>query len=102
MLFTLLNVNPPSTAGKDRELIDEPLSSMRGAMRSCIHTTLRGSPESLVSNRDMFFNIPFIADRHTITQKHEQLVNENLRRANKKRRRFNYAQNIANYTTLQN
>ena len=41
----------------------------------------------------MFLNIPFIADWNTITQKREQLVNENLRRANRKRRRFDYAPN---------
>ena len=93
VLRTLLHVNPPSTTGQAKELIDEALSTAMHAMRSCIHTTLGGSPGSLVFNRDMFLNIPFIADWNAITQKREQLVNENLRRANKKRRRFDYAPN---------
>ena len=41
----------------------------------------------------MFLNIPLIADWHSITNKREHLVNENLRRANKRRRRFDYAPN---------
>ena len=93
VLRTLLHVNPPSTTGQAKELIDEALSTAMHAMRSCIHTTLGGSPGSLVFNRDMFLNIPFIADWNAITQKREQLVNENLRRANRKRRRFDYAPN---------
>ena len=63
------------------------------AMRSSVHTTLGGSPGSLVFNRDMFLNIPLLADWHAITKQREHLINENLRRANKKRRRFDYAQN---------
>jgi len=63
------------------------------SMRASVHTTLGGSPGSLVFNRDMFLNIPLIADWHAITTKREHLVNENLRRANKKRRRFDYTIN---------
>ena len=93
VLRTLLHVNPPATTGEAKKLVDEALSTAMHAMRSCIHTTLGGSPGSLVFNRDMFLNIPFIADWNTITQKREQLVNENLRRANKKRRQYDYAPN---------
>ena len=41
----------------------------------------------------MFLNIPLIADWHAITTKREHILNKNLRRANKKRRRFDYAPN---------
>ena len=37
------------------------------------------------------FNVPLVADWQTIARKREQHVNENLRRANKKRRRYDYA-----------
>ena len=37
-------------------------------------------------------NIPLVADWHAITRR-EHLVNENLRRSNAKRRRFDYAPN---------
>ena len=61
-------------------------------MRASISTTLGGSPGSLVFSRDMFLNIPLIADWHLIAQRREQLVNESLRRQNLKRRRYDYVQ----------
>ena len=93
ILCTLLHVNPPNTVGASKELIAEALSTAMHAMRSSVHTTFGSSPGSLVFNQDMFLNIPLIADWHTITNKREHLVNKNLRRANKKRRRFDYASN---------
>jgi transposase InsO family protein len=93
ILRTLLHENPPKNVSSAKDLIDEALSMAMHAMRASVHTTLGGSPGSLVFNRDMFLNIPLIADWHAITQRREQLVNENLRRANKKRRRFDYAPN---------
>ncbi len=41
-------------------------------------------------NRDMFLNIPLIADWHAITLKREHLINENLMREDQKRRRYDY------------
>jgi hypothetical protein len=50
------------------------------AIRAAIHFTLGSSPGSLAFNKDMFLNIPLIADWHTITQRQENLTNENLTR----------------------
>ena len=36
-------------------------------------------------------NIPLVADWQAIAARREQLVNDNLRRANKKRRQYDYA-----------
>ncbi len=55
-----------------------------------MHTTLGSSPGNLVFNRDMFLNIPLIADWHAITLKREHLIHENLLRENQKRRRYDY------------
>ncbi len=60
-------------------------------MRAGIHTTLGSIPGNLVFNRDMFLNIPLIADWHAITQRREHLIHENLMRENQKRRGFDYA-----------
>jgi hypothetical protein len=38
----------------------------------------------------MFLNIPLIADWNLLAQRREQLVYENLRRQNRKRRRYDY------------
>jgi hypothetical protein len=61
------------------------------AMRTTVATTLGSTPGSLTFARDMFLNVPLVADWQTIARKREQHVNENSLRANKKRRRYDYA-----------
>jgi hypothetical protein len=63
------------------------------AMHAGTHSTLGSSPGSLVFNRDMFLYIPLIADWHAFTKQREHLVNKNLMRENRKRRRHDYAVN---------
>ena len=93
ILRTLLHGEPPRDVTRAKDFIDEALSIAMHAMRTGVHTTLGSSPGSLVFHRDMFLNIPLIADWHAITQKREHLVNENLIRENNKRRRYDYVQN---------
>ncbi len=62
-------------------------------MQTGIHTTLGSSPGNLIFNRDMFLNIPLIADWHAITQKHEHLINENLMHENHKQKFYDYVPN---------
>ncbi len=57
-------------------------------MRAGVHTTLGSSPGSLVFNRDMFLNLPLIADWHAINQKQEHLIHKNLLREKQKRRLY--------------
>jgi hypothetical protein len=47
-----------------KEYINEALSIAMHAMKAAIHSNLGSSPESLTFNRDMFLNIPLIADWH--------------------------------------
>ena len=93
VLRTLVHENPPKSTKNAKDLIDEALSIAQHAMCCGVHTTLGSSPGSLVFNRDMFLNIPLLADWHLITTRREHLVNENLRRANAKRQTFDYAPN---------
>jgi transposase InsO family protein len=93
VLRTLLHGQPPQqiTGARAKEFIDEALSITMHAVRAGMHSTLGSSPGSLVFNRDMFLNIPLIADWHAVTKRREHLVNENLMRENRKRRRHDYA-----------
>ena len=93
VLRTLVHEDPPRSTGDAKDLVDEALSIAQHAMRCSVHTTLGSSPGSLVFNRDMFLNIPLVADWHLITTRREHLINENLRRQNAKRRTFDYAVN---------
>lgn len=88
----MLHTNPPHTVTAAKEIVDNALATAMHAMRASISTTLGAAPGALVFSRDMFLNIPMIADWHQIAQRREQLVNESLRRQNLKRRRYDYVQ----------
>ena len=91
VLRTLLYSNPPQNMTQAREIIDQALATAMHATRTTIMTTLGGTPGSLAFSRDMFLNIPLIADWQTIAQRREHHVNDNLRRANARCRQYDYA-----------
>jgi hypothetical protein len=91
VLRTLLHGNPPQTIANAAQYVEEALSIAMHTMRAGVHSTLGSSPGNLVFNRDMFLNIPLIADWHAITQRREHLIHENLMRENQRRRGYNYA-----------
>jgi hypothetical protein len=90
VLQSLLHSEPPQNITTAKEFLDEALSIAMHAMRAGIHTTLGSSPGLLVFNRDMFLNIPLIANWHAITLKQEHIIHENLLPENQKRRRYDY------------
>ncbi len=61
------------------------------AMQTTVATTLGSTPSALAFAQDMFLNMLLIADWQTIARTREHCVNENLRRANRKQRQFDYA-----------
>jgi hypothetical protein len=91
VLRTLLHGNPLQNIANAAQYVDEELSIAMHAMQAGVHSTLGSNPGNLVFNRDMFLNIPLIADWHAITQRREHLIHENLIRENQKRRGYNYA-----------
>jgi hypothetical protein len=68
VLRTLLHGNHPQNIANAAQYVDEALSIAMHAMQAGVHSTLGSSPGSLVFNRDMFLNIPLIADWHAIMQ----------------------------------
>ena len=91
VLRTLLYSNPPQNMTQARDIIDQALATAMHATRTTIMTTLGGTPGSLAFSRDMFLNIPLIADWQAIAQHREQRINEDLRHANLKRHQYDYA-----------
>jgi hypothetical protein len=91
VLRTLLHGNPSQNIANAAQYVDEALSIAMHAMQAGVHSTLVSSPGNLVFNRDMFLNIPLIADWHAIMQRREHLIHENLMRQNQKRRGYDYA-----------
>ncbi len=90
-LRELIHGEPPPDMASAKEYIDKALFIAINAMRAAIHSTLGSSPGSLTFNRDMFHHIPLIAVWHTITQRQEHLINENLMRENQIRCQYDYA-----------
>ncbi len=91
MVTQLLHGNPPQNIANAEQYVDKALSIAMHTMRAGVHTTLGSNPGNLVFNIDMFLNVPSIAGWHTITQRREHLIHENLMRENQKRRGFDYA-----------
>lgn len=92
ILRTLVHTTPPEDVTSARNLVDEALSTAQHALRAAVSTALGSSPGALVFGRDMFLDVPMIADWHLIARRREQMVNESLRRENMKRRRYDYVQ----------
>jgi hypothetical protein len=74
VLRTLLHGNPLQNFANAEQYVDKALSIAMHTMRAGVHTTLGSSPGNLVFNRDMFLNIPLIADWYAITQRREYLM----------------------------
>jgi hypothetical protein len=91
VLCTLIHSNPPRTMTSAKDIVDDALATAMHAMQTTVATTLASAPGSLAFARDMFLNVPLVADWQTIARKREQHINENLRRANQKRHQCDYA-----------
>ncbi len=74
-----------------RDIIDNALATVMHAMGTTITTALGSTPGALAFARDIFLNMPLIADWQAIARTREHHVNENLRHANRKQHQFDYA-----------
>jgi hypothetical protein len=90
ILRTALKSNPPQNLQQANDILDEALSTVMHALRANVGTTIGSAPGALVFGRDMFINLPLIADWHMIATRREQFVNDRLQRQNAKRRRYDY------------
>jgi hypothetical protein len=74
VLRMLLHGNFPQNIANAAQYEDKALSIAMHTMQAGVHSTLGSSPGNLVFNRDMFLNVPLIADWHAITQRREHLA----------------------------
>ncbi len=91
VLRTLIHNNPPTNRTQAWNIIDDALATAIHAMWTTIATTIGSTPGALAFARDMFLNVPLIADWHATASTHEHHVNENLWCANRKQSQFDYA-----------
>ena len=62
VLRVLLYTNTPRTVANAEDIIDQVLATAMHSTRVNVTTTLKVYPGSLVFGRDMFLDIPLIAD----------------------------------------
>jgi hypothetical protein len=74
-----------------RGIIDGALATAMHAMQTTAATTLGSTLGALAFARDMFLNVPLIADWQAIAGNHEHHVNENLQCAKNRKQCFDYA-----------
>ena len=83
--------HPPQNLEQATAAIDYALSTTMHVTRCATSRALGISPGVLVFRRDMFLDLPIIADLMQIQQKRQIMIDENLIRQNRKRRDFNYS-----------
>jgi hypothetical protein len=91
VLRTLVHTYPPQNMTQARDITDNALATAMHAMQTTVATILGSTLGDLAFAQDMFLNMLLIADWQAIARICEHHVNENLRRANRKQRQFDYA-----------
>jgi hypothetical protein len=89
-LRILTNVHRPQNINEANDNIDTCLATAMHAVRSTVHRSLTISPGTFVFRRDMFLDVPLIADLASIQQHRQVLINERLLHSNMKHRYFDY------------
>ena len=86
IIRTLIHINPPTNKQNAELLVDDAIGTAMHALRCNPVSTLGNfSPGALVFNRDMFLNIPLVADILTLTKNRQALIDARLIRANRRR-----------------
>jgi transposase InsO family protein len=91
ILRTKMHLNPPQDLISLSDLIDSALATAMHATRVAANRSLDNlSAGQLVFHRDMLMNLPFIANLQLIQDKRQNLIDDNLRRANLDQVDFDY------------
>ena len=64
------------------QVVENALATCTHATRCAVNNVLKCSPGALVFCRDMFVDVPIIADLLAIRDRRQLLIDENLRRQN--------------------
>lgn len=89
-LRVLRTLHPPEGVQTANQLVDTALANAVYATRATFHSGLQTTPGALVFHRDMVLDIPVIADLETIRNNRQQLIDNRLILANRKRFSYDY------------
>ena len=73
-----------------KQIMDNALATVMHATRCAVNNTMKTSPGALTFCRDMFVDVPIIADLIAIRNNQQQLIDSNLIRHNHKRYDYHY------------
>jgi hypothetical protein len=90
-LRVLSTLQPPQGIADANQLVDTAIANAVFASRASLHSTLKTTPGGLAFHRDMIMDIPLIADLQTIQEHRQQLIDNRLIAANRKRFAYDYA-----------
>ena len=90
VLRTLIYAHPPQNVEEVTELVDDALQTVSFALRASVSRALGTSSGALIFHRDMMMDVPFLADWRLLQSHRQELIDENLRRQNQKRRSHDY------------
>ena len=94
ILRTFLQFKQPQDQQQANQLVEQALATAMHATRCAAHSSLqRYTPGSLVFRRDMYLDIPLIADILTLQQLRQQGIDKRLLQANAKRRQHEFQVN---------
>ena len=86
VLRTLFSVYRPVNQGDAQRLIEQALATAMHPTRCAAHSSLaRQTPGGLVFRRDMYLDIPLMADIIAISNARQQIIDKRLLKANSKR-----------------
>ena len=72
------------------QIMDNALATVMHATRCAVNNTMKTSPGALTFRRDMFIDVPIMADLIAIRNNRQQLIDTNLTRHNRKRYDYHY------------
>ena len=93
IIRTLEHAHPPTDIMQAEEIVDDALATAMHAMRVTYSRVLKSSPGALIYDRDMFLDLPVVADWVTIQNHRQRAIEANLRYQNQRRRRYDYQPN---------
>ncbi len=91
-LRVLASMDPPQGNQTANQLVDTALTTAVFVSQSTLSSALSITPDGIAFGHDMVMNIPLITDLELLRQKRQQLVNQRLIEANRKR--FSYDYNV--------
>jgi hypothetical protein len=89
-LRTLQTLNPPAGVDDANSLVDAAIAEAMFAHRASYSEATGSTPGALAFHRDMILDLPIIADLISIREKRQQLIDERLIQANRRRFAYDY------------